>query len=92
MVQPKFKHNGQTFTNCLLLHRLLVTGGEEELQRTKQKLSSSILSHTCQYEEGSDTHTKVSIIFFPPLHYPHPGDRLAPGCQVQLRLDSKSNP
>ena len=61
---PEFEHDGQTFSNCLLLHRLLVTGGqegEEELLRTKQKLSSSILSHTCQYKEGSATHSKVSI-------------------------------
>ena len=59
-----FKHDGQTFHNCLLLHRLLVTGGqegEEELLRTKQKLSSSILSNTCQYKEDSNTTTMVSI-------------------------------
>ena len=57
MAQPEFKHNGQTFSNCLLLHRLLVTGGqeEEELLRTNQKLSSSTLSHTCQYKEGFKT-------------------------------------
>ena len=63
MAQPEFKHNGQTFSNCLLLHRLLVTGGqeEEELLRTNQKLSSSILSHTCQYKEGFKTIKKVSV-------------------------------
>ena len=63
MAQPEFKHDGQTFSSCLLFHRLLVTGGqeEEELLRTKQKLSSSILSHTCQYKEGFDTTEKVSI-------------------------------
>ena len=68
---PKFKHDGQIFSNCLLLHRLLVTGGqeeEEELLRTKQKLSL-IISHTCQYEgfkayEGFKTTEKVSISFF----------------------------
>ena len=63
-VQPEFKHDGQTFSNCRLLHRLLVTGGqegEEELLRTKQKLSSSILSNTCLYKEDSNTTTKVSI-------------------------------
>ena len=62
-VQPEFKHDGQTFSNCRLLHRLLVTGGQEgeELLRTNQKLSSSILSDTCQYKEGSDTTYQVSI-------------------------------
>ena len=67
MVQPEFKHNGQTFSNSLLLHRLLVTGGqeeEEELLRTKQKLSSSILSRTCQYKEYSSISEKVSISSF----------------------------
>ena len=58
---PEFKHDGQIFSNCLLFHHLLVTGGgEEELLRTKQKISS-ILSHTCQYKEDSDTTYQVSI-------------------------------
>ena len=62
---PEFKHNDQIFSNCLLLHRLLVTGGgEEELLRTKQKLSSSILSHTCKYTEGSRQPKKVRIPSF----------------------------
>ena len=64
MAQPVFKHNGQTFSNCLLFHRLLVTGGQEgegELLKTKQKLSSSILSHTFWYKEDSKTTNKVSI-------------------------------
>ena len=67
MAQPEFKHNGQTFSNCLLLHRLVVTGGqegEEELLRTNQKLSSSILSDTCRYEEDFKTIKKVSIPSF----------------------------
>ena len=66
MAQPEFKHNGQTFSNCLLLHRLVVTGGQEgeELLRTKQKLSSSILSHTCMYKEDFKTIKKVSILSF----------------------------
>ena len=66
MAQPVFKHNGQTFSNCFLLHRLLVTGGQEgeELLRTNQKLSSSILYQTCQYKEGFKTTKKVSIPSF----------------------------
>ena len=96
-VQPEFKHNGQTFTNCLLLHRLLVTGGEEELLRTKQKLSSSILSHTCQYKEGSDTHTKVSVIFSPPFTIPtqvtalHLAARFTSASVVRAIVESGSN-
>ena len=63
---PDFKQDDETFSNCLLLHRLLVTGGEEELLRTK--LSSTILSRNCQYKDGSssssDTTKKVSIPSF----------------------------
>ena len=97
---PEFKHNDQTFSNCLLLHRLLVTGGgEEELLRTKQKLSS-ILSHTCTYtceyteflSEVSEITNKVGIPAFLLLYCSSPGDCLAPGCRLQLCLDSKSNP
>ena len=29
-LQPKFEHNGWTFEGCPLLHRLVVTGEEEE--------------------------------------------------------------
>jgi len=48
-LQPEFKQEGVgTFTNCLLLHRLLITGQEEEVLRRKQELSHSLLSHTCE--------------------------------------------
>ena len=61
---PAFEHDGQTFSKCLLLQRLLVTGyGEEEVLRTKQKLPS-ILSHTCRYRKDFKTTEKVSIPLF----------------------------
>ena len=41
--QPKFGHNGWTFEGCLLIHRLLVTGEEEEvLRRIKEVPSESV--------------------------------------------------
>ena len=45
--QPEFDHDGHTFNDCLLLHRLLVTGQEEEVLRRRQELSPSLLSHGC---------------------------------------------
>ena len=59
--QPEFQHEGRTFNDCLLLHRLLVTGHEEEVQRRRQELSPSLLSHTCQYYKASYIRKKVSI-------------------------------
>ena len=59
--QPEFQHDGYSFNDCLLLHRLLVTGHEEEVQRRRQELSPSLLSHTCQYVKGYNTYKKVRL-------------------------------
>jgi len=50
--QPEFEHRGQTFYDCLLLHRLLIEGKGEEVLRRRQELSPSILKHTCQDNRG----------------------------------------
>ena len=64
MAQPEFKHNSQTFSNCLLLHRLLVTGQmEEEILRRRQELSQSILSHTCKTQYTSKVRYRVGLSF-----------------------------
>ena len=47
--QPDFKHNGLTFSGCLLLHRLIVTGQTDELVRRKQEIVPALLSHTCEW-------------------------------------------
>ena len=61
-LQPKFKEQERTFFQCRLLHKLLVTGQEEELlMRSRQELSTSLLSKSCQYKEGPDTISRVSI-------------------------------
>ena len=61
-LQPKFKHEERTFVQCRLLHKLLVTGQEEELlMMRRQELSTSLLSKTCQYKKGPDTVSRVSI-------------------------------
>ena len=61
--QPDFKLGQMTYSNCLLLHRLLVTGHGEKLLRRRQEISFSILSHTCQYKENSTTTKKVRNSF-----------------------------
>ena len=61
MPQPEFEHDGFTFNDCQLLHRLLVTGHVEEVVRRKQELSPSLLSHTCQYDSIGYTLKKVRL-------------------------------
>jgi len=60
--QPEFENDGRTFKNCLGLHYLLLTGKEDEVLRKKLELSSSILSHTIQYEEDSETTKGVTAL------------------------------
>jgi len=51
--QPEFKNDrGSNFKDCLLLHRLLIEGKDEEVLRRRQELSPSILKHTCQDNRG----------------------------------------
>ena len=59
--QPEFKDGGYTFNDCLLLHRLLVTGHGDEVERRRQELSPSLLSHTCQYDFLGSTFNKVIL-------------------------------
>jgi len=100
---PGFVHNGWSFSDCLLLHRLLVIGGqwEEVLLRTKL---SSIPSHTVRLLTAALTGScerlvEVSIPlrkdlsqFSSLLHCFLSGDSLASGSRVQLCLDSQSDP
>ena len=50
--QPDFKAKGYTFSGCLLLHRLVITGQTAELVRRKQEIEPSTLSHTCKWLMG----------------------------------------
>ena len=60
-LQPKFKHQDRTFVQCRLLHKLLVTNQEEELLERREELTTSLLTQTCQYKEGLDTISGVSV-------------------------------
>ena len=68
--QPEFQHevqkfaggdlHSETFTDCSLLHRLLIFGREDVVFQRKEELSPSLLSHTCT-SEGDWSYTKVSF-------------------------------
>ena len=64
-LQPKFKHQDRTFLQCRLLHKLLVTDQDQELLERKEELTTSLLTQTCQYKEGYDTISGVSV---PSIH------------------------
>ena len=56
--QPDFKHTSKefgtfTYSNALLLHKLLVTGKGEEVVSRKGELNREIISRTCKYKIGS---------------------------------------
>ena len=63
MPQPEFQTKmGNTFNDCLLLHRLLASGHGEEVERRRQELSPSLLSHTCQiFNKDGWTFKKVRL-------------------------------
>ena len=51
-LQPMFSYMERTFTNCVLLHRLIITGQDEEILRRRHQLDPSLLARTCQYPKG----------------------------------------
>merc|ERR1711962_398788 len=47
--QPTFKHGGWTFSNCSLLHKLLITGQAEQVVSRRGELDQDLLSTTCEF-------------------------------------------
>ena len=58
--QPDFEHDGDTFSNALLLHRLLATGQEEQVVSRRSELNRDLVKHTCSW--GSDSKVRWSQI------------------------------
>ena len=58
--QPDFDHDGDTFSNALLLHRLLATGQEEQVVSRRSELNRDLVKHTCSW--GSDSKVRWSQI------------------------------
>ena len=59
-LQPWFQHDFCTFSNATLLHKLLITGQEEQVVSRRGELNRDLLSNTCEYEtSGEETSSKV---------------------------------
>ena len=59
--QTTFKHGGWTFSNCSLLHKLLITGQGEQVVSRRGELNRDLLSSTCEYKNYyGTTISKVS--------------------------------
>ena len=51
--QPTFKHGDYyTFSNCSLLHKLLITREEERVVSRRGELDRDLLSSTCELNSG----------------------------------------
>ena len=61
--QATFEHEDDlrlsTFSNCSLLHKLLITGQGEQVVRRRGELNRDLLSSTCEYTPGKPI-SKVS--------------------------------
>ena len=49
-IQPTFEYGGGTWSNCSLLHKLLITGQEEQVVSRRRELNGDLLSTTCEYK------------------------------------------
>ena len=63
--QPTFKHDGfngitYTFSNCSLLHKLLITGQGEQVESRRGELDRYLLSTTCDIKYPRMTVSMVS--------------------------------
>ena len=60
--QATLKHDGYTFSNCFLLHKLLITGQGEQVVSRRGELNRDLLSSTCEIKRPSGyTLSKVRI-------------------------------
>ena len=67
--QPTFKHDGfngttYTFSNCSLLHKLLITGQGEQVVSRKGELNGDLLSSTCEVDRVTKVRCKIGLIKF----------------------------
>jgi len=51
--QPTFEYVGHTFSNCSLLHKLLITREEERVVSRRGELDRDLLSSTCEWGDIS---------------------------------------
>ena len=66
--QPTFKHSSDydgypwTFSNCSLLHKLLITGQGEQVVSRRGELNRDLLSSTCEFEDPFFNETFEEVI------------------------------
>ena len=59
--QPTFEHDSYIFTNCSLLHKLLITGQKEQLVSRREELNRDLLSSTCEMGEISKVRCRIGL-------------------------------
>ena len=60
--QPTFEYVGHTFSNCSLLHKLLITGQEEQVVSRREELNQDLLSSTCEVLGVSKVSCRVGFM------------------------------
>ena len=62
-LEPDFKLDVDglnfTITNCLLLHKLLIFGEDEQVVSWRDELNQDLVSRTCELEYEGGIHSKV---------------------------------
>ena len=81
--QPTFEHGGWSFSNCSLLHKLLITGQEEQVVSRRGELNRDLLSTTCGMDRISKVRCKIGLIKF----LAHAGTKQHRNSNVQLQED-----
>ena len=59
--QPDFDLDDLTFSNAVLLHRLVATGKEEQVVSRRGELSRDLLSTTCEYGDVSKVRCRIAL-------------------------------
>jgi len=61
-LQPNFtyKERTRTFTGCILLHRLIIAGQDEEILRRRHQLDPVLLARTCQFQNETISYSGVT--------------------------------
>ena len=60
-IQPTFEYGGGTWSNCSLLHKLLITGQGEQVVSRRGELNRDLLSKTCKFKASSSGRTVSKV-------------------------------
>ena len=68
--QQDFKHNGRTFSNALLLHRLMITGHEEQVVNRRAEINRDLVKRTCTMGlEPETTYVQLQLVNSPSIKF-----------------------